>query len=248
VSDARITYVGHATVLVELDGVRILTDPVLRDRILHLRRIAPPVAPESTRGIDAVVVSHAHWDHLDLPSLDRVGRQVRLAVPRGTGALLRRRGFADVVELEPGGHTAVGAVEVEATHADHDGRRGPFGAEGPALGFVLSGSRRIYFAGDTDLFDGMRELGALDVALVPVWGWGGKLGAGHLDPPRAAEAVALLRPRLAIPIHWGTLQVAFQRAPSHPRPAEEFAELAAELAPGTQVRVLRPGEALDLDG
>jgi L-ascorbate metabolism protein UlaG (beta-lactamase superfamily) len=251
VTGARITYVGHATVLVELDGVRLLTDPILRDRVLHLRRVAPPAAPEVAHGVDAVVVSHAHWDHLDVPSLDRVGKQVRMVVPRGAGTLLRRRGFADVVELVAGERTSVGAIEVEATHAEHDGGRGPLGGSNRALGFVFSGSRRVYFAGDTDLFDGMCELagegtGGLDVALVPVWGWGGKAGAGHLDPPRAAEAVRLLRPRLAIPIHWGTLRVAYHRADSHPRPAEEFAELVAELAPETDVRVLAPGEALDL--
>jgi L-ascorbate metabolism protein UlaG (beta-lactamase superfamily) len=247
VTDGRITYVGHATVLVELDGVRILTDPILRDRVLHLRRVGPSVAPDVSDGVDAVVVSHAHWDHLDLPSLDRVGKQVRAVVPRGIGGLLRRRGFADVVELAAGERVSVGAVEVEATHAEHDGARGPLRG-GSAVGFVLSGSRRVYFAGDTDLFDGMRELAdGLDVALVPVWGWGGKAGLGHLDPPRAAEAVRLLRPRLAIPIHWGTLRVAYHRADSHPRPAEEFRELAAELAPETKVRVLAPGEALELE-
>jgi L-ascorbate metabolism protein UlaG (beta-lactamase superfamily) len=247
VTGGRITYVGHATVLVELDGVRLLTDPILRDRVLHLRRVAPPAAPEVAHGVDAVVVSHAHWDHLDVPSLDRVGRQVRMVVPRGTGTLLRRRGFAAVVELVAGERVPVGAVEVEAIHAEHDGGRGLLGGSNRALGFVFSGSRRVYFAGDTDLFDGMGELAdSLDVALVPVWGWGGKAGAGHLDPPRAAEAVRLLRPRLAIPIHWGTLRVAYHRADSHPRPAEEFAELVAELAPETEVRVLAPGEALVL--
>jgi len=249
VTGGRITYVGHATVLVELDGVRLLTDPILRDRVLHLRRVAPPAAPEVAQDVEAVVVSHAHWDHLDVPSLDRVGKQVRMVVPRGTGALLRRHGFADVVELVAGERVPVGAVEVEAVHAEHDGARGPLGGDSRALGFVVSGSRRVYFAGDTDLFDGMRELaGGLDVALVPVWGWGGKAGVGHLDPPRAAEAVRMLRPALAIPIHWGTLRVAYRRVDSHPRPAEEFRELVAELAPETEVRVLAPGEALELTG
>jgi L-ascorbate metabolism protein UlaG (beta-lactamase superfamily) len=243
-----LTYVGHATVLVELDGVRVLTDPILRGRVAHLRRTAAPVPAGVTAGIDAVLVSHAHWDHLDLPSLARVGRGVRLVVPNGVGGLLRRRGFTEVVELEPGGRTAVGPVEVAATFADHDGSRGPVGAKGPALGFLLSGSRRIYFAGDTDLFEGMRELAeGLDVALLPVWGWGGGLGAGHLDPPRAAEALRLLRPRLAVPIHWGTFRALLQRGESHPRPAEEFAERAAAVAPETEVRILQPGETTALD-
>jgi L-ascorbate metabolism protein UlaG (beta-lactamase superfamily) len=243
----RITYVGHATVLVELGGVRVLTDPILRDRVLHLRRTAPSPPPDVVHGLDAVLVSHTHWDHLDLRSLDRVDRHVQLVVPRGAGSLLRRRGFVDVAEVEPGQRVRVGAVEVEATYAEHESGRGLLGARGPALGFVVSGSRRVYFAGDTDLFDGMRGLAdALDVALLPVWGWGPRLPAGHLDPARAAEALTLLRPRLAIPIHWGTLRPVFPRVDSQRRPAEEFRELAAGLAPETEVKVLRPGETLEL--
>ena len=88
--------------------------------------------------------------------------------------------------------------------AEHEGSRGPFGASADAVGYVITGSEVVYFAGDTDLFDGMHELGPVDLALVPIWGWGPGLGAGHLDPVQAAEAVARIRPRLVVPIHWGT--------------------------------------------
>ena len=189
---ARATWIGHGTVLVELDGVRLLTDPLVRDRVAHLRRRVPPPPADALRDIGAVLLTHLHRDHLDLPSLRQVGRRVPLVVPRGGGRLLLRRGFDAVREIAPGEEIAFGALTVRATEARHHGGRGVVGARGPALGYVIAGSRRIYHAGDTDLFDGMRAIGTtgLDLALVPIWGWASRLGPGHLDPLRAAQALA----------------------------------------------------------
>jgi L-ascorbate metabolism protein UlaG (beta-lactamase superfamily) len=240
-----ITYVGHSTVLLDLEGVRILTDPILRRRVFHLRRTAP-VARDALPALDAVLVSHAHWDHLDLPSLERLGRGLPVVVPRGIGSRLRRRRFTRVLELDVGEHVEVGGLEVRATRAEHDGSRGRFGITAPAVGFAVTGSRRVYFAGDTDLFPEMAELAPLDVALLPVAGWGKGLGPGHLDPGRAAEALSLLRPRVAVPIHWGTFSPFHHPRPTS-RPAEEFAHEAARLAPEVAVRLLAPGQTLTLD-
>jgi L-ascorbate metabolism protein UlaG (beta-lactamase superfamily) len=239
-----VTYVGHATVLVDMDGVRLLTDPVLRPRVLHLRRATAPPA-SALRGLDAVLLSHGHWDHLDLPSLERLGKELPVVCPRGIGRLLRRRRFSHVVELDENESLTIGALRVVATFAEHDGGRGPLGVQAPSFGYVVEGSQRVYFAGDTDLFDGMRELGPIDVALVPVSGWGSKVGAGHLDPERAVEAVGRLQPKVAIPIHWGTYAT-LNRQPTR-EPAEEFAALAAERAPEVEVRVLDLAETLSLD-
>jgi L-ascorbate metabolism protein UlaG (beta-lactamase superfamily) len=248
-----VTYVGHATVRLLLDGTCLLTDPLLRTRVAHLRRRVP-VAPDALRGIDAVLVSHAHYDHLDLPSLERLGREVPVILPHGCGSLLRQRRFAHVVEVEVGDTIAVGAVSVHATAAEHDGSRGPFGVRGPALGYVVEGSSRIYFAGDTDVFPGMAHIarGPLDLALVPIWGWGPSLGRGkHMDPARAADALALLEPRLAIPIHWGTyhpLHLGVRTVPRYlSEPPTLFVRAAAARAPGVDVRVLLPGQTLSLD-
>ena len=240
-----ITWVGHSTVLVEADGVRLLTDPLLRPRVGHLRRVAG-AAPRIAGEVDAVLLSHVHWDHLDLRSLDLV-RASRLVVPRGAGRLLER--FQGVVELDEGESVTIGALTVRATHAEHLTRRLPFGATTPSLGYLIAGSRRLYFAGDTDVFDGMRELApALDVALLPVDGWGPRVGPGHLDPQRAAEALQLLRPRVAVPIHWGTYRrLGLSRDPATLRePAIRFERLAAELAPEVEIRILAPGERLDV--
>jgi L-ascorbate metabolism protein UlaG (beta-lactamase superfamily) len=247
----RLTFVGHSTVLVDLRGVRLLTDPVLRDRLLHLRRHATAPAREVVERIDAVLISHLHGDHLDLPSLRSVGSDVPLIVPRGAGAWLGRAGFERVVELAAGETTEVGEIEVAAVPAHHQPRRWTLaGPKAQPIGFEVRGERRVYFAGDTDLFAEMDEMaGTIDVALLPVWGWGTTLKAGHLDPRRAAEAAARIRPRIAVPIHWGTL-FPIGRARKHGHllhdPPREFAAQVAELAPDVEVRVLEPGESLAL--
>jgi L-ascorbate metabolism protein UlaG (beta-lactamase superfamily) len=247
---ARIQYVGHATVLVDLDGVRLLTDPLLRNRVAHLRRVAP-VAGNPQRGVDAVLVSHAHYDHLDVPSLEKLGKELPVVVPRGLGGLLRKRRFTSVLEVDVGETFSIGALEIRAVPAEHDRTRGPFGASADPVGYVVSGSKSVYFAGDTDLFDEMTELGQVDIALVPISGWGPGLGTGHLDPPRAAEAVSRIRPGLAIPIHWGTyfpIHLGLRRVPSFVDvPPLEFVAAMREAAPDVTVRVLQPGEALELD-
>jgi L-ascorbate metabolism protein UlaG (beta-lactamase superfamily) len=249
--DDRLTFVGHATVLLEVGGVRLLTDPVLRDRLLHLRRRAAVPSREVVERIDAVLISHLHGDHLDLRSLRAVGSDVRLIVPRGAGAWLGRKGFEDVEELSPGAAVRVGEVEIRAIRAVHRGRRWPIaGPVAEPLGFEVRGVQDVYFSGDTDLYPEMAELaGRIDVALLPVWGWGPTLGAGHLDPRAAAEAAALIRPRVAVPVHWGTLfPLGLARLHSHVlrNPPREFSAYVAELAPDVEVRVLEPGESLAL--
>jgi len=242
-----VTYSGHATTVIELDGAILVTDPVLRSRLMHLRRQVPESLLTEP---DAVLLSHQHFDHLDLPTLRRFGPDVRIIAARGMGRLLARKGFRQVEEVAVGDRVAVGPVTVTAVPAEHDGRRHPFARPGEAVGFLIEGTRSVYFAGDTDLYEELADhVSGVDLALLPVWGWGHTLGPGHMDPDSAARAAALIGPRLAIPIHWGTLfpvGLARWRGQHLERPPREFAERVADYSPGTEVRVLEPGESMPL--
>ena len=143
----------------------------------------------------------------------------------------------------------LGAVRIRATHAEHDVGRRPGVRRTAAVGYVLRrAATSVYFAGDTDLFDGMDGLEpGLDVALVPIWGWGLDLCRGlHLGPEPAAEAVRRLQPRIAIPIHWGTY-APWRPSAGDDAPARKFAEAATRLAPDVEVRVLQPGDTTSFD-
>lgn len=246
----RVTFLGHSTVLVEMDGVRVLTDPMLRPGIHGvLRWVAPPFAADQARDCDVILISHLHGDHLDLPSLRRIGRGHPIVVPRGARGLLRHRGFRDVRELGVGESLEVGGVRITATPADHSGFRVPFGPRAEAIGFRLDGpTRHVYYAGDTQLFDGMTELAdpPLDLALLPVWGWGPNLGPGHLDPRQAAEALARTDARWAVPVHWGGLWLFYLRGERRRflvDPPREFLGAAEDAGLGERVVIIEPGDA-----
>ena len=173
-----------------------------------------------------MLLSHLHADHAHAGSLRSLGSGVTVLAPAGAGRWLAGRGFTDVHELAAGQELDLGAVHVRATSASHPpGRWRASGGPAP-IGFLVCGSRTVYFAGDTDLFDEMEQLaGVVDVALLPISGWGRTVGAGHLDPARAARAAATIRPRVVVPIHWGTLRAPWPlRSPAPPgAPARLFA-------------------------
>ena len=247
----RVSFLGHSTTLVEMDGVRVLTDPVLFDRVTFLRRVASPVDPGLHADVDVAIVSHLHLDHFDLASLRLLGPETRFVVPAGAARLVRAAGLPNVEELAPGQEVEIGGLKVRATPARHGGYRPPFGPRAVAVGYLLEGdSSRVYFAGDTDIFPDMRELSdELDVALLPVWGYAPTLGPGHLDPTRAAQALELLRPRFAVPIHWGTFwPYGLGRVRPHrlTQPPLQFASHAEETHPEGKVLVTPPGETVAL--
>lgn len=245
----RVTYVGHSTLFIEMDGLRIITDPLLKRYVGHLRRQVEDPDP-SVLDADLVLISHLHGDHLDLPSLQLLGREKRLIVPTGAGRYLRIKRFENVEEISEGESITIGEVTITATRADHAGRKLPWMPLIQELGFLVDGSHEIYFAGDTDLFDEMADIGReIDLALVPVWGWGPTLGPGHMDPERAAQSLGHLNPTSAIPIHWGTycpivVDWFHPRFLSHP--PVEFAEQATEIAPEVIVKIIDPGESVEV--
>ena len=249
----RISYIGHATTLIELDGVRLLTDPVLRGRMLGVIVRDPP-EPEAhvTERLDAVLVSHLHHDHLDLASLSRIGRGVPIVVPPGGAKLLRRRGFERVTELDSGEMTA---GRRRGADRDRGGPRRPAlqarppggcdrlrGARRPPRGLLRRRHRPLRRDGRPrrstrrgDAAD--RRLGAA------------ASGTGHLDPrrrPRRRRSCARgSRSRSTggrcCDSTWSAGATEFLRAP-----AERFRDQLAELAPGVEAAVLDPGDSVEL--
>ncbi|MFD5033313.1 MBL fold metallo-hydrolase [Streptomyces sp. NPDC058405] len=253
-----ITWWGHATCTVEDSGVRVLTDPLFVRRLAHLRRRLGAVPPAGATVADAVLVSHLHSDHLHPRSLARLAPGTLLIVPRdaarsvpGLRRLDCRRNPAGlrITEVDAGDEVKIGPLRVRAVPARHDGRRLPVGPHrSPALGYVISGESRTYFAGDTGLFDGMADaVGPVDVALLPVGGWGPHLGPEHLDAERAAQALVRLAPSAAVPVHYGTYwPIGLDGVRPHEffSPGDEFVRNAARLAPKVTVHLLGHGESV----
>lgn len=253
-SGLAVTWWGHASATVEVGGVRLAIDPLLSSRLFHLTRSSDPPAADAAVA-DLVLVSHLHHDHLHLPSLRMFDTGVPMIVPRG--ALLAVPGLRtlNVVEASPGETVALSGVVVEVLAAHHDGRRHNFSRHAaPALGFrVTAGDRSFWYSGDTGWHDGLARVPSVDLAVVPIGGWGPTLGPGHLDPEQAARAVALVGAVWSLPVHYGTYWPVAMRAidPGGYRrlfqgPAESFAA-ALQRSQTTTVSLTPPfGERIDL--
>jgi len=240
-------FLGHSTVLLDLDGTHLITDPILRSHIPGLIHRHPLRDQTIVDAVQSVLISHTHHDHLDIPSLRRLPRNALVLGPVGSAGLLRRN-HIDVREMRPSDGCQVGNIRVVATLAKHLGYRVPYGPFA-SIGFVLEGSLRIYFAGDTAVFPEMRKLGPIDLALLPVSGWGPVVTPGHMWPRQAVDALHLIQPSAAIPIHWGSLVpigLHVREWSYLHRPPHEFAEIARQELPDVAVTVLEPGETLEL--
>jgi L-ascorbate metabolism protein UlaG (beta-lactamase superfamily) len=244
----RITYVGHGTLLIESRGRRLLTDPLLRRWAAPLRRYTPLPSPSVRGDLDAVLLSHLHIDHVDVGSLRLLDRRTPVLVPPPGATTLRRLGFRDVREIGTGESFTFGEVTVETTPARHVVKRYPLVPVSDGVGFLVRGTHTVYYAGDTGPFTEMADIASpLDVALLPISGWGPTLNADeHLTPLAAARCLGLLRPALAVPVHWGTYyppaMSRLWRGDTR-RPALLFTRYARKLAADVEVRILDPGEA-----
>lgn len=247
------TWLGHATVVLDLGGTRIVTDPVLRRRVGPLRRIGPEPDPRAYAGAHVALISHLHHDHADLPSLRRLGAPVVLSGDSNARWLTARLGGAGR-GLAPGEWTTIdggsgATVEVMLVRADHHSRPMPH-RPNAAHGFLIRGDFGVcWFAGDTALFPELASLpelagGPIDVALVPIGGWGPRLSPGHLDPSGAARACAAVGARAVLPIHFGTYYPAGLGLRSLSwaiAPLAAFADALAAASPHTVLlRPIRP--------
>lgn len=256
-SGLRITWLGHSTLLVEIDGYRVLVDPVWAERASPFESSGPkrfhaaPLPLDELPEIDAVVISHDHYDHLDHETVIALGDKVPLyAVPLGVGAHLEQWGVpADrIVERDWWGEVTIGDLTLVATPARHaSGRALTLSDRDKTLwaGWVMRGpEHRVYYSGDTAMFPGLTDigerLGPFDAALIETGAYNPVWTDVHLGPEQAIVAHELVRGGLFIPVHWGTFDLAFH---NWTEPAERVL-VAAELA-GVPISIPRPGQSVE---
>ena len=256
----RITYIGHATLLLELGGKRILTDPNFDPALgRFLPRVsAPGIALGALPSLDAILLSHAHADHLSFDSLAALPRTIPLYAPASIAKWLRARGHANATPLPPGGNARLGDITITAAAAKHMGARYAVDRwRSDANMYLLdTGDESLFFAGDTALMPDTGHLVAkhivgrgrqLDVALLPIghapW-WKFNFRRGHLTSDDALALFERLDAKILIPYHWGTFR--HVTAGAH----DAIVRLRARLpthARGAQVRIIEPGEKFELE-
>ncbi len=237
----------------EVDGVALLTDPVLGRWVGPLARSGPLPDAATYSGIDIVLISHPHHDHLDVASLRRLPLQTTVISPRGTAAIVRSAGLLNIVEIAPGETISYATIRVTAVAAKHPGGRWSSEVDARALGYLIKGDQSVYFAGDTGLFPGLADLrGEVDLALLPIGGWGVTLGPEHMDAVQAAEACRLIKPRFTLPVHFGTLAIPGTRRGLKPlwrrQDPQLFAARTALESPTTRTLIAPAGTRFEVKG
>lgn len=216
-TETAVTWIGHATCLVQLGGRTVLTDPVWSDRIPGTpRRFTPPGLPwAALPRIDAVVISHNHFDHLDEPTIRRLPRDTPVLVPAGLGWWFQARRFRAVTELDWWESATVGGLRFDFTPAHHWSRRGIFDTcQSLWGGWLMTASgeatRRVFFAGDSAYGSAFAEIGTrfpgIDIALLPVGAFHPRwfMKPLHMNPAEAVRACDDLGAQWMVTIHWGT--------------------------------------------
>ncbi len=240
-SEPTLTWIGHSTLLVQMDHATFLTDPIWSDRpsplsFLGPRRFVPPgLALEDLPPIDFVLISHNHYDHLDLPTLRELAARdpnTRFVVPLGNGDLLRGEGIERVSELDWGGSIRHGEVRIDCLPAQHWSKRG-LGDDREALwaSWAVSGrERRFYFAGDTGYFGGFERIGEIlgpfDLVAMPIGAYEPvrMMQASHVNPEEAVRAALDLRARRVVAMHFGTFDLSDEPLAEPPRRFRAAAE------------------------
>ena len=262
-SQLTVTWVGHSSLLVQLGGLNILTDPMWSERASPVRFagprrwVAPGIGFDELPPLDLVLQSHNHYDHLDDRTVRRLAASHPYAVwvvPLGLAVFVQKRGGRSVVELDWWQEHEIGALRVAATPAQHFSSRG-FGDRGDTLwcGFALTAAsgRRVFFAGDSGYHPDFGAIGArcgpFDVALIPIGAYEPRwfMRYVHMNPEEAVEAFRALNARVMVPIHWGTFKLtdeAMDEPPVRARAAWQRAGL-----PAGGYRQLAHGETLVLD-
>jgi len=241
-----VTFVGHATVMLTTPLARVITDPYLGDSLLGLRRAeAACLHADDAADVNLVLISHAHRDRLDLPSLRRLAGRVAVLVPPRCAPLVAGLGFGRVVELAPGQVFSYADVEVTAAAARHEGARGFFDqAWRGAVGYLVrSAGASVYFAGGTSYFSGFEEIGRRlhpDVALLPVAGYEPPgLRQANMSPLDAVQAFTDLGARLLVPVGYGSFPLGYEPLDE---PLRWLRQICADRGLSSQLAVLGHGE------
>jgi len=253
-SGLRVTWLGHSTLLLEIDGQRVLIDPVWGERASPFsfmgpkRFFAPPLPLDELPDIDAVVISHDHYDHLDLPTVKVLAtRGVRWLVPLGVGAHLRAWGIPDalITELDWWGNESVGRLFITATPARHFSGRG-LGDQNRTLwaGWAIVGpNHRVFYSGDTAMHDQFTAIGALgpfDLTMIESGAYNAMWADVHVGPEQAVMAHQLVRGKVLLPVHWGLFDLALH---GWTEPIERV--LVAAQAAGVAVITPRAGDMVE---
>jgi len=258
-ADLAVTWFGHASVLIEIDGYTVLADPVWGERVSPSPTVGPkrlhpvPIALAELPEVDVVIISHDHYDHLDLPTIRYLAenRPTPFVVPRGVGEHLRIWGVDEsrIVELDWDGSHSIGELTLTCTEAQHFSGRGLTRDDTLWSSWVITTDRhRVFFGGDTGYTPAFAELGRaygpFDLSLLPIGAYGDQWAAIHLNPEEAVATHADIRGGLFVPIHWASFDLAFHR---WSEPIERLLVAAAEngvaLAtpmPGQRVVVAEP--------
>lgn len=241
-----VTFVGHATVLIELDGVTLLTDPVLSQRLFVAKRLVSPGLPEGgLPDLDIVLVSHGHHDHLDVSTHHRLQKRDTIAVvAENLGDLVTGAGYRKVVELGWGQHVEHKGIRITSLAVNHWGTRGLLPDRRGYTGFLIEGpSGRVFFPGDTaytPLFRDYGERFSIDVAVLPIGAYQpASFRRVHMNPEDAFRAFLDLRARYLVPIHWGTFVLSYEPPDEPPR---WIHKLALEAGLESQLALLEHGE------
>ena len=247
----RVTFLGHASALVAMNGMNILTDPNFSRHIFFLirRKSKIPMRIRDLPAPDLILVSHGHYDHLDLPTLRRLPRETPVLVPYGLRTVLRWAGRKRVITLGTWKSYRHGDITVTAVPAEHFLGRPPLFPASRYQGYVIEGDATVYFAGDSGIFSGMRKIGEkwdIDIALLPIGAYSPpSFRRHHMSPEDAIEAARLLRAKAIVPIHWGAFKLSLEPF-NEPLPRLEQAARRADWS--ERLKVLRPGQSVSVSG